>query len=99
MQNGVLIMISRLYKAVSFEPKKEVVGPRMNLHKRRFVAQPHAVPAFLVDVKVERYLVALQSKGEIQAIFRFYTIVFAGVPDETRWRLRRDLQLVRKRLN
>src|SRR5208282_394882 len=50
--------------ALLLQPEQTVAGPRMRMRERRFVLQPHAVSALLVNVQIERHMVFSQRLGE-----------------------------------
>ena len=70
----------------------------MRMGERRFVLQPHAVAAFLVDVQVERHMIFPQRFREHQAVFHRDGLVLVGAPDEAWRRVRFHLQFIGKQL-
>ena len=84
-------------KAALFQPEQAVAGPRMRMRKRRLVLQTHAVPAFFVDMQVERNMVFAQRLGEQQRVLHRHGFILKCRPQKTRRCVRCHLQLVGKR--
>src|SRR5207247_9307479 len=54
------------HEPLLFQPEQAIVRPGMRMLERRLVRQPDAMPALLINVKVERHTCLPQRFGEHQ---------------------------------
>src|SRR5438477_3846447 len=73
-----------LHESLLLEPEQKIICPGMNAGKRWFVAQPDSMPAFLINVQIERHARLAQRGGEGERILHRHRCVFISVEEKTR---------------
>src|SRR5262245_56011557 len=89
----------RFHEPLCLQPKEQIPGPRMRIGKGRFVRQPEAVAALLVNMEIEWNARLLQRRGEFERVLHLDRLVLPRVPDEAGRSLLRHLELVRKKFD